>query len=280
MRRPTFVLLIVVLFLSALACGISQPAEANPSDPNAIYTIVAGTANAAAAQTEQANPAVQTSLPPATAADSTTPTATPASVLSAEGTSLVKQSDGSYLFVDQAAGYSIIVPAGWLAVRVNEQEFMKAWNLPEAADPKVQYFLTQIQNSDPGIYRLFGVDTQPAHLQGDFAATFNIEWDHNNNNTLTQTIDNLKKILPQSNLKSKILYADIGQNSSKVQMGIMELNSNTFTASGKKIQIYQKLVLFKLKNGILLFTLSATSDLKDVLLPGFDLMTDQVKFAQ
>ncbi len=275
-----FWLILSLLLIISLACltpGLTAAPPAPALDQNSLSTIIAGTANAAAAQTAAANPS--TPIPQATVTETASPAPSPTVTprLSAEGTSLTKQSDGSYAFVDQQGGYSLIVPANWLAIRINEQEFINAWTLPEASDPRIQSTLTLYQKQDPKLFRLFGLDLLPEHVNTGFVTNFNITWDRNNNDSLAQTIQSLKSQLPRSATKPKITYADIGTTSSQIPMGIIEDTFTGTASGGGKLQIYQKLVLFKLKAGMLSITLSTTSDLKSGLEPGFDLMTDQIK---
>jgi hypothetical protein len=272
--------ILAIFVLSMLACiapGLSAPSDAGPLDSNSLSTIVAGTANAAATQTAQANPPTNTPPPSPTETATPTETMTPTPQVSAEGTSLSKQSNGSFLFTDYQGGYSVEAPSSWLVLRVNEQEFMNAWGLPEASDPKIQKTLTQIQKSDPKIFRLFGIDILAEHLQGSFVTNFSIVWDRSTNDPLDKTVERLKKQLPQTILNSKIIRADVGVTSSQIPVGVLEETSSPLLASGETVQLYQKMVLFRLQNGTLAFTLTTTSDLKDALIQNFDLMTDQIK---
>ena len=98
-----------------------------PVDSNSLSTIVAGTANAAAMQTEQVHPATGfprtgTAAPTENGitASALAVTATPQLVFSAYGTALGQQADGSALFVDKQLGYELVIPAGWTAFRINE----------------------------------------------------------------------------------------------------------------------------------------------------------------
>ena len=269
--------LIAALMIVTLACsapGFSAPPDSGPLDTDALSTIVAGTANAAATQTAL----VATNTPPPSSIETAAPTetATPTPRVSAEGTSLSKQSDGSFIFTDQQGGYSVVVPSGWLVVRINEQEFLDAWGLPEASDPKLQNFLTQFQKADPKVYRLVGADITPEHFQGSFLTNFSISWNRNSTLTLQQEIDQTRKYLPQSIKGAKITYADVGTTSTQIPMAILEISWSTKDTSGQTIKIYQKIIGFKLKNGTLAFTLTTTPDLKDALINSFDFMTDQI----
>lgn len=265
----------VAIPFSILACtvpGLSTPGPAPLSDPGTFATIVAGTAAALATQTAQAAPpaSTPTEIPTATA------TAVPAEVISTEGTSLRKQADGSSVFSDHQGGYQLAIPAGWLVVRVNEQETMNAWALPEASNPNVQTFLSRVQASDPKVFRLFGLDVLPEHLQRSFATNFSVLLDRNNTDSLESLVESLKKQLPETLLAPKVLRAEVGRTSAQIPIGIVESTSDLQSTSGESISLYQKQAVFVVRGGAVAITFSTTIDLKDLLLPMFDAMIDRL----
>jgi len=108
MKRHTS-LLLTVLLVAMLACAIPGGQAAAPvsTDPDTISTIVASTANAAASQTAVAQPTV-TPVPRKT------------------GTAMEPQPDGTTRYSDFDAGFDMLYPVGWLAVRPNSDEFNAA----------------------------------------------------------------------------------------------------------------------------------------------------------
>lgn len=238
--------------------------------PDELATVIAGTAAAAAVQTEAASTALPTPVPTQTPP---IPTIS-APPFSAEGTALVPNSDGSTTFIDQAAGYQLQVPAGWLLVRVNEREYLEARLLPEAADPKVQHFLDQVQQNDPSLFRLFGADVRPENLRGSFVSNFNILWDRSAAGSLEDMIGILRAELPGTFLDPEITFAEVVINSSRLPVGIVESSSTLLTPAGWPVYLYQKQVIYRLDRGILTIVLSTTQDVRDAYLPDFDAMVD------
>jgi hypothetical protein len=263
------------ILLSILACAVTGPSTqgAPPlSDPEDFAAIVAGTAAALATQTAQVAPppATPTPLPTGTA------TAVPVELISSEGTSLRKEADGSFLFSDHLGGYQLVIPSGWLALRVNEQETMNAWALPEASNPNVQTFLSRVQASDPKVFRLFGLDILPEHLQRSYGTNFSVLLDRTNSASLESLVEDLKKQLPTSLLAPKIIRAEVDQTSAQIPIGIVEMTSDAQSTSGESLNLYQKQAVFVVKGGALAITFSTTADLKDLLLPMFDGMVDRL----
>jgi len=256
--------------------GLSPSSSAGPLDANSLSTIVAGTANAAAIQTAQANPSTSTPLPTLTKTATPTPIVTPSQQVSTEGTSLVKQSDGSYVFTDYQGGYSIMVPSVWLAMRINEQEFMNAQISPANSDPQIQRSLSLIQKEDPKEYRLVAIDTSTSDLQTGFVSNMIVRWIRSDMATIEQDIADAKKALPKTS-SSKITYADMGTTSTHLPLGVIETSTTETTTSKQIITFYQKMILFKLKSGTLTLIMSTATQLKDKFVPSYDLMTDQIK---
>ncbi len=282
-RRTHLNLLHPAILLLTLGCilpGLSAPGAAPAGDPAMFSTIVAGTGAALATQTAQAAPPEATPTPLPTETPTPLPTETPREIISTEGTSLRKQADGSYLFSDHQGGYQLAVPIGWLVVRVNEQETMNAWALPEASHPSAQRFLTQVQGSDPKLSRLFGLDILPEHLERDFATNFNVLLDRTSTESLETMMDGFEKQVSKTFISTKIIRADLGQTSSQIPTGILEITSDMQGTSGESINLYQKQALFRVKGGALFITFSTTADLKDLLLPVFDGMIDRIKMLE
>lgn len=153
--KPNHLLLFctaLVIFISLAACR-QQPA----TNPPAVETSLASTARALAKQTEAANPITVTPSPTSTEMPTRTPN------ISTGGTSLEIREDGSTLFTDHKLGYQLMIPADWLAIRINEDEYYKAFTVEEvAANPTMVDFLSKIQTQDSNQVRMFALDLRAA----------------------------------------------------------------------------------------------------------------------
>lgn len=269
--------LVLGLTLACVTPGLPAQAPINTLDPNSLSTVIAETAAALASQTAQAIPVANTQPPPPTETTAPTETVTTTPQVSTEGTSLSKQIDGSYIFSDYPGGYSVTVPAGWLALRLNESEFVNAWGLPEAANPQVQRALTQMQSSDPKVLRLYGLDTLSDHLRFNFVTNFGIIWDRGNSKTLQQNVDDVKRALPKSILQMNVTTATVGATSTQIPMGIIEGTAKLKGNSSQTLNIYEKQLMLHAKSGILIFTIATVLELKDAMTPGFNSMVDGIR---
>ena len=185
----------LVLVLAMIACilpgRMAQPAPGK--SPDLIPTSVAGTALAAAKQTEQTG--LVTSSTPIIAPTEHLPTP---EAISSSGTSLVKLEDGSTQFKDYRAGIQIIFPSHWMPIRVGESEYYAAaekWGTQNA------WFLEEIgwiQSLDVNVFRVNAYDTEATHL---FYGTFpkiNVIFHQGDTRTLKQVEADEKKIIENS----------------------------------------------------------------------------------
>ncbi len=275
-KRNLFITL--VSLLTVLACAIpgqGQPASAPAPtiDTGKLETMVADTVANALTQTQQAAPVMPLST--STPAPTDTPTPGAASDI---GSTLQIQENGSTIYTDDRAGYSILIPSGWLAVRVNQQEYYDAWSLASAADPRIQQSLLSIQNLDPNIYRLFSFDVQDGHLVNDVVTNILFLWDQNDTMSF-DTDEDLQKMaedLPKNNAGLKVLSSSLVILPNSMTVGVIESESTTKNSSGNDVTIFQKQVFFKVSKGTQGIALTTENSLKDVIVPAFDSMVETI----
>jgi hypothetical protein len=145
----------LVILVAITACVLpGQKIPTAPTiDPNILATHTAGTAQASAEQTKQAS--IPTPI---------SPTSTP-KISPITGTSLVALADQSSLFIDTKAGVQVTISPGWLPVRINEDEYYKAFALDVVlASPAINDRLTRIQSNDSNYFRLDAIDIRPDHV--------------------------------------------------------------------------------------------------------------------
>jgi hypothetical protein len=255
--------------------------------------MVAETVSAAITQTEQAQPTptplptstiipTSTSMPP-TVTSTAISTETPTAITSLSQSTLTKQADGSILFTDARAGYEIKLPASWLTVRINEQEYLDAFSLVEAANTNIQQALLSVQNEDPKTFRLLAIDTKAAHIQNDFVTDMRFILNEKKNLSLNSDAD-LQAIAKEISASAAVFRFEV--TSIKVvtlangmQFGEIEAKSSFTNPSGANVTIYQEQVFFNVKTGTQSIIFTTVSDLKETLLPVLDAMLETVKIA-
>lgn len=263
----------LILLTTALACvvpGMQTASNPTPTVDTRLGIMVAETVSAALELTALAVPTATPTFPPA--AQTETPTPQP----STSGSTLTQQADGTILFTDENAGYEIAVPAGWLAVRLNQQEYYDAWILPEVADPHIQSSLTSIQNQDPTTFRLLVLDIQEGRVKNEIVTNINFIWDQQSVISF-DTEDDLQGFadeLPSVTEGLTISSVEIVIPPSGVPYGVIQTEVGDFNASGAQVTLYQKMALFNLKTGALVLVFTTEIGFTETTLPVFDEMLE------
>jgi len=268
--RPRILIFTVMVLLACAIPGLPTAQPVQVVDERLLATMVAGTAAALFTQTAEA-------LPNPTASPAA-PTASPTAQVSGSGSSLAKLANGSSLFVDERAGYELIVPAGWLAVRINEQEYFDAFLLPENSDPAIQRSLNSFRGQDPNRFRLFALDTQSGHIQGGFVTNISALWDEQDEMSFTsdEDLQTQAEALSDSVLNLEVLSVEVQVTPKGLQMGVITAKWPAVTVDGANIVIFSKQAYFKVKVGTLAVTLTTTEGLRDSVLPALDAMIEDV----
>jgi hypothetical protein len=279
-KQPPIILAVSILWLMALACAIPGQAASVPTptvNSAQLDAIVAETVSAALQLTASA----ATATPPPTS--NSLPTIEPtASSTPLPQSSITQQADGTSLFVDEIAGFNMIVPPGWLPVRIDQLEYYDAFSLPQAADPNLQTALMQINSLDPKIHRLFIFDLQDGHLQSGFVNNVNIVLNAGSSISL-KTDDEIKATaaaLPQAVPGLVVQSSAVTETASGILLGVILSDLNSEKEDGTKLALFQKQVLLNVKGGVLVITFTTEQGIKDATLPFFDAMIESIQLGE
>ena len=271
-KNRSGILTAVLLWMTALACVLPSTQSASSTTPTPdtrLERMVAETVSAALVLTQQVTPE-----PTLTPSPTPFPTVTPIVIPETEAvdTTLEKTAEGGNLFSDVSGKYQLSVPAEWLTLRIDGQEFLDAGLLPEVQNPAIQRSLTTIKNQNPDIFRLFMLDINEEHIDGGFVTNINLVWDKQLEVIFNSVVDveGLANSLKESLKDSEILSTELKTTQSGISMGVITTRTPIFTADGVKINAFQKLVFFDLPVGTLSVTLSTTEKWQSVSEPSFD----------
>lgn len=264
-HRSHIVALHFLLVLFITACLLPQPLSpaAPTADSNSIATIIAGTAAAAAAQTQSAG------VPAPTAAE--TPTSTPAPtqapIISNAGTSLEILADGSTRFTDHRYHLQVVFPTGWIAVRPNEPEYYAAWASEWASDPKFTGHLTVVQNKTPDQLRVYVISVKPEHSAHGERNRISIIFESNAAETLEDFVEDQSGDRPFEGFERiSTGYQDWPDGRRGF---VFEDSWDAALDTGEIYTIYYKGAIFKVEGGALIFDLLAPQSIKDLILPDY-----------
>lgn len=252
-----------ILFFTLLACvvpGLSQPAASPAFDVEAISTVVVLTANAL--QTQSAVAATPTLF------ETSTPTFVPAEPatatpkISLSGTSLLLRDDQTILFTDRQAGVELIIPAGWMPVRVNEQEYLDAFSSNAAADLAIRERLNRIQTFDPAWFRLDAIDVQVGHVINGAPTFMSVIFQQNDPRSLEDVAKD-EKVKLFTNFE--VISSSYQQAVNDIKILVVEQSWAVTTGT-----IYYKGVFFKIPSGLVVLDFYSPIEFKDTVLPDFE----------
>lgn len=257
--NPLISLSTAFVLLSLLsACGQATPSPIK--NPPAVETSFASTALALAKQTEAANPFTATPSP------TLTQTSTPTPKISINGTSLVVQEDQSALFIDYKLGYQITIPAGWLPVRLNEDEYYQAFTLDAVVqNPSISDFLTKIQTQDGNLVRLVAIDLQTGESANGLLSGISVVLQPETIKTIDDWV-----IANQARAKKIKGYQFLSSQSQETVSGLKVVVREEKSSSTTGEIIYSRKILLSLPSGILVIDFETDLDTKDTNLPDFE----------
>jgi hypothetical protein len=269
------VLLFILACVTTPAVPIQQPEQPlSTSNPDLFSTMVAEAAGALLTQTAEAEPLLPSPIPGELLATETpipVPTETP--VTSQAGTTLSQLEDGSTQFIDNAAGVRLTIPAGWVAVRLNEPEYFQVWSLT-VDDPVLQYGLEGIQNLDPARFRLHAFNTQPDYVYAGEGTQINFVFVKDDPRTLQQVAEDEKQ--PQVFSEYALISAEFQVRPDGLELFIIEEQWRGVSSTNASVMIYYKGVLFKVPAGTVAVDLFVPLDIKHEVVPVFDQMVEQM----
>ena len=245
-----------VIMMAITACARSgQTAPPAPTaDPNALATFAARTAQASALLTEQAS--IPTPIPP-----TSTPKISPIT-----GTSLIVLEDQSALFIDHKADIQVTIPPGWLPVRVNEDEYYKAFALDVVvASPAITDRLTKIRSNNTDFFRLDAIDVRPDHVVNGIISDISVIFEADDFRSLEEWAQaEQKRVSPFEGFK--FISSEFQQTADGTRVLVIEQSWNW----SPNETVYYRGIFFSLPSGTVVLDFQTNLDFKDTVLPDFE----------
>lgn len=252
-----------ILFFSIMACvvpGLSQPAAPPTFDLSTIPTMVVLTANALEAQTAVAALQVPLETPTLTPAESGS--ATPR--ISLSGTSLFLRDDQTTVFTDRQAGIEFIIPAGWMPIRVNEQEYFDAFVSDAATDPVIYDRLIQIQTADTARFRMDAIDIRTGHVFNGIITDIHYVFESDDSRSLKEISEDWRSA-DSIFVNYEFTSSNYEQAANGIEILVIERRYGPPTKA-----VFHRGVFFKIPSGIIRFDFFTNIDFKDTVLPDFE----------
>ena len=216
---------------------------------------------------ETALAATALSFGTATFTPAPTETALPTPKISVYGTSLILNEDQSATFIDHKAKIQLTIPAGWLPVRVNEDEFYKAFSLDVVLqNPAIADRLTETQSANLDFHRLDAIDIRDGHIPNGIITVIDVTFQEGDTRSLEKWYKaestQKKPFSGYRFITARYPYMDDG-----TQVLLIE---EKWDAEKKKGTVYYRGVFFSLPTGTLMLDFYTDFDLKDTVLPDFE----------
>ena len=171
------------------------------------------------------------------------------------------------MFADHRAGIQLIIPAGWMPIRVNEEEYYKAFTLDVVlANPAFFDRLTKIQECQSQIsfdwMRLISVmDIPPmGSLQTSALSLSQAIFGALKNGSKLKEIENLAYD------KFQFISSSYPQTDNGTRVLVIEQS----WSAGQTSIVYYRGVFFSLSSGTMVLDFYANFDFKDTVLPDFE----------
>lgn len=260
MKKASFLLIllgILPLFVFASCRSSNQSSNSLANTPNPTERSMVATAQALLIQTEQIGTELPTSVP--------TEAYTPTPQVSLTGTSLIFHEDQTAEFIDYKAGVKLIIPAGWLAVRINEDEYYKAFtNDVVLNDPEIYKRLNQIQTHDTNFVRLDAIDMRPGHVVNGMISDISVIFQENDFRTLEEwSRAERQQVSVYSGYK--ILSSKYQETTDGTRILVIEKSWDYLGGT-----LYYRGVFFSLPTGTLVLDFQTNNTFKDTVLPDFE----------
>lgn len=162
-----------------------------------------------------------------------------------------------------------MVPAGWLTIRLNEDEYYKAFSVEEvAANPIIVDFLSKIQTQDSDQIRMFAIDLRSAN--GSISGISVVLQP-----ATIETMDDwvVARISRGNKKPGYILHSSRYQ---EIPAGVRALVRDEQWNSTSSEKVYSRTIAFSIPAGILTIDFETALDSKDTLLPEFEQLIDSI----
>jgi hypothetical protein len=255
----TFSLLVAILALATLACqggaGLGPLATETPT-PTLTFT------------------PSPTFTPNPTATETLLPTPLPTGAITEE------QSDGSTLFTDYDNNFQFSIPEAWLVIPLSSADLNDILAGLSEENPELKEIAATFAQLDPDVIRVMAMNKDMKYSVDGFST----------NLTVTAIEDKLMSAMPmdfvtgavEESLKqggativpNETLAAD---NANGVEVGVLEFQKTTPTATGASVQAHSKLLIFNAGAKMIMIQLTAPKQLAGEILPTLDQILDTIR---
>lgn len=262
-NKRTLSFFIAILVLVSLACqggaGLNPFATKTPTPTLTFTPSPTYTPSPTATATETPSP---------------TPTAVPTGAITEE------QSDGSTLFTDYDNNFQFSIPESWLVIPLSSDDLTDILQGLSEENPQLKEIAATFAQLDPDVIRVMAMNKDMKYSVNGFST----------NLTVTAIEDKLMSAMPmdfvtgavEESLKqggativsNEELAAD---NANGVEVGVLEFQKTTPTATGASVQAHSKILIFNAGAKMIMIQLTVPKQFAAEILPVLDQILDTIQ---
>ena len=257
-------ILLVLLTLAILSCsGVSDL-------PNLFAT----------ATLTPTNTLTPTPSPTVTPSPTATLTRTPSPTPVPTGVKMDEQADGSTLFVDYDNNYQLVIPKDWAVIPLSSDDLASILSKLSDKNPAFKDVAASFKQLDPDVIRVIAVNMDPKYMRQGFST----------NLTITALKDKLMSSMPMDFVTGAMEEAMKQQgakvpsennlatkNPNGVEIGIFDYEKTTPTATGAKVLVRARTLLFQVNGKLIMVQLATPKQFAEQLIPGMDDILNSIK---
>ena len=260
-RIRSLSLFVAILALAALACqggaGLGLFATETPT-PTLTFT---------------PSPSY-TPSPTATATETLSPTPVPTGAITEE------QADGSTLFTDYDNNYQFTIPEAWLVIPLSSDDLSDILQGLSEENPQLKEIAATFAQLDPDVIRVMAMNKDMKYSVNGFST----------NLTVTAIEDKLMSAMPMDFVTGAVeeslkqggatilpIEAPATDNANGVEVGVLEFQKTTPTATGTSMEAHSKILIFNAGAKMVMIQLSAPKQFAKELMPILDQILDTIK---
>lgn len=218
-----------------------------------------------------------TPSPTATATATYTPSPTPTPI---PDMSLESQADGSSLFIDNKAGFSMLIPSTWVTIPANVDDLTPYVERASEDNPQLEKAFSMLQKVDPNILKIMAMDTNMDHYKDSYVPNFTVISMRDpigSKLPLKNTVEIMGNAIKSQFPGAKLIGSGVEQVDSDFSYGYNEWNISMNTPGAAAVKVFQKQAFFPIQDYFVIMTLSAHASKYDDVLAEFDAIMETIK---
>ena len=254
----TFIFFLMILALASLSCGVSDLPFVATETPTPTTTF--------------------TPSPTPTPTSTPIPTDTPTSTPLPTGVKTEERSDGTTLFVDYDNEFQLVLPADWVVVPFDKNDFAILVGRLAEEDPKLASLAEAFKDLDPNVLRMAALNSNRKYVTGGYGSNITIAAIQDKTLSampLSFITGVLEESFEQQGMKVLTTGVHTIENPNGVEVEYIDVEQ---TIAGKRAQ--QHVIVFQSGSNLMLITVTTLPEFKDEVFQMGDQIGASIEFLE